>query len=77
MLNFSFWFAFRKVIILPSLKSLTNLSILRNFKFIEVKLNKTVSASSGREATRSTPNLPFKIYLKAILFSILDLFVSS
>ena len=76
MLNFNFWFAFKKVIILPSLKSLTNLSIPRNFKFIEVKLKISVSASRGSEAMRSTPNRPFKIYLRAILFPTLDFIVS-
>lgn len=66
ILNCNFWLAFRKLIIRPSLSNLTILSIPRNRTCCSEAENKNVANSSGKDATTSTQNLPFSIYLIAI-----------
>lgn len=75
MENCNFWLALRKVIILPSLSSLTIFSIPRNLRLSESVESSSVINSNGIEAMRSTQNRPFRTYLRAILFGVLNYFI--
>ena len=77
ILNFNFWFAFKNVIILPSLNNRTIFSIPRNLRFRESDCRIRVIISRGSEAIKSTPNLPYNTYCAAILFPIENKLVSA
>ena len=71
ILNCSFCLVLRKLIMRPSLSSLTILSIPKNLTFTFEDENRNVANSRGKDATRSTQNLPLRMYFIAIFLLLL------
>lgn len=69
ILNFSFWFALRKLIMRPSLSKRISLSIPINLRLCPAPIGRSPMTSKGSEASKSIKNLPFRIYFNAILFA--------